>query len=138
MTMKSARLVFLFQFILMPMIALAETEVLEGKDAKHFLEKQQNSALILSQKDKVFILNKPEGERVQKPQEITVKAGEFFFITNEEERTVHNIYDLVDRSWVLKKQIPGGVAAIKFNEANVHKLNCAIHPQMRITVNVVE
>ena len=57
MTMKSARLVFLFQFILMPMIALAETEVLEGKDAKHFLEKQQNSALILSQKDKVFILN---------------------------------------------------------------------------------
>jgi len=118
--------------------AVAETEVIEGEDAKQFMKEQQGSAIVLSQKDKVFILNRSDTESVPKPQEITVKVGEYFFITNEEDRTVHNVYDLVDRSWVLKKQIPGGIAAIKFDEAKVHKLNCAIHPQMRVTVNVVE
>lgn len=136
--MKSARYIFLFQLFLMPITAIAETELIEGKDAQSFLTEQGESAIVLSQKDKMFILNGPDGESVQKPEEITVKVGEYFFITNDEVRTVHNIYDLVDRSWVLKKQIPGGVAGVKFNEANVHKIKCAIHPQMRITVNVVE
>jgi len=136
--MKYVQYLFLFQFFLISVFAVAETEVIEGEDAKQFMKEQQGSAIVLSQKDKVFILNRSDTESVPKPQEITVKVGEYFFITNEEDRTVHNVYDLVDRSWVLKKQIPGGIAAIKFDEAKVHKLNCAIHPQMRVTVNVVE
>lgn len=138
MKMKSVWHIFLFQLFFMPIAALAGTEVLEGQDAEYLMKEHQSSAAVLSQKNKVFVLNKSDGEKVQNPQEITVKVGEYFFITNEEDRTVHNVYDLVDRSWVLKKQIPGGIAAIKFNEAKMHKLNCAIHPQMRVTVNVVE
>ena len=138
MKSKSVWPFFLVSLLFMPSLTVAGTEVIEGKEAKQYLEKQQSSAIVLSQKGKEFIFNSPNGDSIQKPQEITVKVGEYFFITNEEDRIVHNVYDLVDRSWVLKKQIPGGVAAIKFSEAKEHKLNCAIHPQMRVTINVIE
>jgi plastocyanin len=117
--------------------AWAETEVLEGDKAKS-LKETHNTAQTLSQKDKVFLLKKPSGETAEmQPKEITVEAGDYLFINNDEENTVHNVYDMSDQSWVLKKQLPGSMAAIKFTEPKEHKLRCAIHPNMQTTVNVV-
>ena len=53
-------------------------------------------------------------QKRKKPKKLTVKAGEQIFLTNEEEKYVHNVYDTTDNSWVLKKQEPGGVAVISF------------------------
>ena len=57
---------------------------------------------------------------------------------NDEEKTVHNVYDATDHNWVLKKQLPSSVAAVKFKEPGAHDLRCAIHPGMKIKVKVDE
>lgn len=114
----------------------AETGVVEGDEAVALLESKKGSAYVLKQIDKVFVLVAPDGTETEKPDAMTVKAGEYFFITNDEEKVVHNVYDETDQSWVLKKQQPGGVAAIAFGASGVHKLRCAIHPKMKIAVTV--
>lgn len=126
-------LVFL---ILSPTLALATTTVLEGDAGKAAYEANKSSAQVLAQKDKKFILRMPDGTEKKKPKTMTVKVGEQFFITNEEERFVHNVYDNSDNSWVLKKQQPSEAAAITFNEAGTHKLRCAIHPKMKVKIIV--
>jgi plastocyanin len=65
-----------------------------------------------------------------------VKAGEYFFIVNEEDKFIHNVYDMDDESWILKKQEPSGIAAIKFDEAGTHAIRCAIHPTMKTLIKV--
>lgn len=115
-----------------------ETVVAEGDEGKALYDQLKSESNILKQIDKNFILLAPDGEETEKPTEITIKVGEYVFITNEEEKVVHNVYDQSDNSWVLKKQEPGGYAAISFGAAGVHELRCAIHPKMKITVKVVE
>ena len=138
MTHKIAWCGLLTILVLMPVAVLAETGVIEGDEAKALLEERKETAAFLSQENKVFVLKKPNGESIDMPEEITVDAGEYLFITNDEEKVVHNVYDVTDHSWVLKKQLPKGVAAVKFSEPKTHQLRCAIHPKMKINVSVVE
>ena len=114
----------------------AETKVLEGDEAKALYDQTASESYVLRQIDKIFILVAPDGTETEKPDAFTVKAGEYFFITNEEEKVVHNVYDQSDHSWVLKKQEPAGYAAIAFGNPGEHKLRCAIHPKMKVTVTV--
>ena len=114
----------------------AETQVLEGDEAQAMYETSKSEHYTLRQIDKIFSLVAPDGTETPKPESVTVAPGEFIFITNEEEKVVHNVYDQSDQSWVLKKQEPGGYAAIAFGKPGQHKLRCAIHPKMKITVNV--
>lgn len=114
-----------------------ETVVLEGDKGKAKYEESKGQSQTLKQLDKVFTLISPDGSEQDKPKEITVKVGEYLFITNNEDKIVHNVYDQSDNSWVLKKQEPGGVAGIAFGEPGEHKLRCAIHPKMKVKVKVV-
>jgi len=115
--------------------SFAATKVTEGDDARTQYEAEKAKAKTLAQKEKVFIL-RAGGAEAQKPEKLTVTAGERFFITNEEAEYVHNVFDESDAGWVLKKQDPGTVAAISFDSPGVHKIRCAIHPQMKTTVIV--
>ena len=117
-------------------VALAETRVVEGDEAKALYDKLKLEFNTLRQSNKAFTLVAPDGTETPKPKKLTVAPDELIFITNEEEKFVHNVYDRSDRSWVLKKQEPGGTAAISFSEPGEHKLRCAIHPKMKITVKV--
>jgi plastocyanin len=118
-----------------PALVHAATVVTEGDDAKKLYEAEKGKAKILVQKDKNFILRVGSDETV-KPAELKLKAGERFFIINEEMEYVHNVYDESDSGWVLKKQEPASVAAVSFDSPGEHKLRCAIHPQMRIIATV--
>jgi plastocyanin len=121
--------------LLFPALTYAATAVTEGDEAKKLYETEKGKAQILVQKDKNFIL-RTEGAETPKPATLKVKAGERFYILNEEAEYVHNVYDESDAGWVLKKQEPSTVAAVSFGSPGEHKLRCAIHPQMRITVAV--
>lgn len=116
--------------------AMAGTTVVEGDEALALYEEKKGVFQTLKQLKKKFYLISPAGEETKKPKKMTVKAGEFIFLTNDEEKIVHNVYDESDKSWVLKKQQPGGTAAISFDTPGVHKLRCAIHPKMRVEVTV--
>ena len=122
--------------LLVPVVVFAKTTVVEGDEAKKLYEANKGKAQVLAQKDKAFILRAPGGGETPKPKSMTLKAGEMLFLTNEEEKYVHNVYDNSDNSWVLKKQKPSEVAMIKFGKPGEHKLRCAIHPKMKIKVTV--
>ena len=134
--MQKAIVRLMLAFFLVPSYAYAGTVVKEGAEAKTLYEAAKATAQVLAQKDKIFILRAPGGAETKKPKEMTVKVGETIYLTNEEEKYVHNVYDNSDNSWVLKKQAPSEVAAITFNAAGKHKLRCAIHPKMKIKVIV--
>lgn len=108
-------------------------KAIEGDEAKKMYDAKGASTKVLAQKDKTFIL-RDGGKESPNPEELHVKAGEIFFLTNEEEKFVHNVYDTSDKSWVLQKQEPAGVAAVSFDEPGTHELRCAIHPKMKIKV----
>lgn len=123
-------------FLLSNGTAIADTTVIEGGAAATLYEEKKGVFQTLKQWKKKFFLIATDGTETKKPKEIRVKAGEFIFLTNEEKKVVHNIYDESDKSWVLKKQKPGETAAIAFDLAGLHKLRCAIHPKMRVDVIV--
>jgi plastocyanin len=127
-----------FVLILLAYPAHADVEVTEGEEAKTLYAEYKDSATTLAQINKVFVLKKPGEENIKNPLEISVPTGSYLFIINEEEKTVHNIYDQTDHSWVLKKQLPAGIAALKFTAPGIHELRCAIHPTMKTTINVTE
>jgi plastocyanin len=122
-------------FCLYASVAISSTVVVEGLEAKKMYDAAKDTAQILVQKNKVFIL-RHEGKEEDRPEEVEVKAGEFFFIVNEEDKFIHNVYDMDDESWILKKQEPSGIAAIKFDEAGRHAIRCAIHPTMKTVLKV--
>lgn len=127
---------FVFACLFLPGQVLAQVDVLEGEQAEKLYEVEKEKAKILVQQNKIFILRIGEQE-TPKPESIKVKAGERFYITNEEHSFVHNVYDMSDSSWVLKKQEPSKVAAIAFHKPGIHKLRCAIHPTMKTELHVV-
>lgn len=133
--LKKAAALFILCLLSLPVAGHAATLVTEGDDAKKLYDAEKAKSQVLVQKDKNFIL-RAGGAETPKPTDLKVKAGERFFIANEEGEYVHNVYDESDAGWVLKKQEPSSVAAIAFDAPGVHKLRCAIHPQMRITVTV--
>lgn len=119
-------------------------EVTEGDGAETLYQANKDKALVISQINKTFVLQGADAKDAGQPPDISmsvgsfffIRAGSFFFIRNDETDTVHNVYDLTDQSWVLKKQRPGSIAAVKFSEPGVHVLRCAIHPQMKMLVKV--
>ena len=119
----------------MPCLVRADVIVIEGEEARKLYNAEKYSKIILLQKNKVFTLRIGSSNTIM-PKTTTVKVNERFFIVNGEERVVHNVYDISDGSWVLRKQKPGGIAAISFDTPGEHKLRCAIHPKMQITVKV--
>lgn len=117
-------------------VGFCATTVVEGDAAKAAYEKDKATAYTLRQKGTVFILVAPGGAETPTPTEVTIKPGEALYILNEEDKVVHNVYDESDNSWVLKKQEPANVASIAFSDVGTHKLRCAIHPKMKIVVNI--
>lgn len=124
--------------LVVPSLGYAKAGVVEGDDAKKLYEKEKKTAKVLVQKNKEFTLRLPDGKEIEKPEQLTVKIGERFYIVNEEDTFVHNVYDVTDSSWVLTKQLPGNVAAVTFEDAGTHMLRCAIHPIMHTNVKVVQ
>ena len=118
-------------------LSAAETHVVEGDAARALYRSEKGTAQVLVQRDKVFVLRAPDGSETPKPASITVRVGERFFISNEEESFVHNVYDLSDAAWVLQKQHPSELAGVAFDRPGVHELRCAIHPTMKTEVRVV-
>lgn len=117
--------------------SLAETRVYEGDEAKDRLLKNKETSFILEQNKKVFHLKQPgNNSKERKPDQFTIKVDEEFYITNEENRVIHNVYDVSDETWVLTKQLPGEVAAISFGKPGIHELKCAIHPKMNVKIIV--
>lgn len=120
---------------LFPNLAFAAVTAVEGDQAKQLYEANKATSVVIAQKDKKFLLRTPGGGE-EATKQIKIKAGQQIFITNEEEKYVHNIYDAKDTSWSLKKQAPSDIAAITFSEPGKHNLRCAIHPNMKIKVTV--
>ena len=117
--------------------SLAETIVYEGKEAKNRLSNNKDISFILEQNKKTFHLKQPgNANKERKPDQFTIKVNEEFYITNEENRIIHNVYDVSDDSWVLTKQLPGEVAAVSFGKPGIHELKCAIHPKMNVKIIV--
>lgn len=124
--------------LLQPVTASASAIVGEGDEAIQSYAKEKGKTILLVQKDKEFILRTPDGKEQLKPEVVKVKVGQRFYIVNEEHGFVHNVYDETDKSWVLKKQVPSGVASITFDKPGTHSLRCAIHPAMKTIVEVSE
>jgi plastocyanin len=118
--------------------AFSGTEVFEGDDGLSKFEAMKASAVKLKQRDRKFSIVSPDGSEDSEATVLHVIVNQTFFITNEEDRTTHNVYDHSDSNWVLMKQVPGGVAAIAFDTAGEHDLRCAIHPKMKMKVIVEE
>lgn len=121
-----------------PVASFAKTIVVEGDEAKKLYETEKSDAKVLVQKNKEFILRMPDGTETKKPPMISLKAGERFYIVNEEDTFVHNVYDISDSEWVLKKQVPSNIAGVTFDTPEKHGLRCAMHPAMKIEVEVTE
>jgi len=132
------KFVFISTFVAVFSTSNANAQIVEGDAAKKKFESDKNSSSVLYQRKKKFYYSKNGADEVKKPKEITIKAGEPLFIINEEKKITHNVYDETDGSWVLKKQKPGGTAYTTFSKPGVHKLRCAIHPKMKVSVTVVE
>jgi plastocyanin len=135
--MRRLILLVLVVFLVLPARAFADAAVVEGDEAVKLYQADKGKAQTLVQKGKEFILRAPDGKETSKPESMTVKVGERFYVSNEEMEFVHNIYDMTDSSWVLKKQEPSKIAAITFTKSGEHNLRCAIHPMMKIKVNVL-
>ena len=123
--------------LLAPLSSFAEAVVIEGDEAVTRYQRDKATAKLLVQKGREFILRTPDGKEAVKPPGMSVKVGEWFYISNEEDEFVHNVYDVTDSSWVLKKQHPSTIAAISFNKPGEHRLRCAIHPFMKMDIEVV-
>jgi len=103
--------------LVIPSAGVAATHVTEGDEARKLYNADKGKAQVLVQKNKVFILRAQDGKGVPKSDTMTVRAGERFYIVNEEDTFVHNVYDTTDSSWVLKKQLPANVAAVRASAA---------------------
>lgn len=133
---KNFTLLTVFFLLALPGMACAETAVIEGDQAKALFAADKNKAKVLAQKNRQFILRAPDGSETQTPAAVTLNAGERLYIANEETTYIHNVYDVTDSSWVLRKQVPSSIAAITFDKPGKHELRCAIHPDMEIAVDV--
>jgi plastocyanin len=67
---------------------------------------------------------------------IQIKAGDRVVFTNDDNVT-HNVYSLTKgHEFEIKTQTPGKSDTVKFDRSGVVMVECAIHPKMRLQVNV--
>lgn len=70
--------------------------------------------------------------------EISVKKGDTVTFQNDDEVT-HNVFSQSPgMGFDLKTQKPGQSSQVKFDRAGKAEVRCAIHPQMKMIVNVTE
>lgn len=80
---------------------------------------------VVSQKGKAFSVNK-----------LKVKVGDSVKFVNEDPFS-HNIFSLSDaQSFDLGSYPKGGFKSVKFDKAGTIDVECAIHPDMTLTVEV--
>lgn len=127
-------LIILISYFLFTPTVIANPVVTEIDNHENWA--QQNKAYILNQINKKFVLTTPEGETIKNPKEIKINKDDYLLIVNNEKLFVHNIYDVYDKSWIIKKQDPQTAHSIKFTEAKEHFLRCAIHPMMKVKIIV--
>lgn len=134
------RYVFLIALvsIWMPQSVWAAIKIVEGEKAQAMYEKDAEASHVLRQKNKIFHLKSKEGEKEKKPDTLNILKGETIFMTNEEQKYVHHIYDSIDHIWLIKQQQPSEIAALTFTEVGAHMLRCAIHSDMKIIIKVAE
>ena len=131
--MRFLSFVTLVALMCLPCLALARTATTNSAGAENFVAE---GAMLLSQKDKTFILISADGVNTVAPRVINIKAGERIYIRNDDVVAFHNVYDRTARNWVVRKQGPGEMSTAKFDKRGRHHLYCAIHPEVRITVRV--
>jgi plastocyanin len=69
-------------------------------------------------------------------QNVQVKAGGNVVFANDDSVT-HNVYSITKGlEFEIKTQEPGKSDAVKFDRPGVVLVECAIHPKMKLTVNV--
>ncbi len=67
-----------------------------------------------------------------------LKVGDTIKFTNSDDVT-HNIYSKSEvKDFEVAKQDPGTSEIVTFDKAGEVKVRCAIHPKMKLTVNVTE
>jgi hypothetical protein len=98
-----------------------------------------DNALVITQKDIKFVAQ-GQGRAADEVavKDVTVRQGESLYIRNDEDSTVHNIYDEDDMTMVIEKQLPKSVTKITYLSTGTHHIRCAIHPQMKMTIHVTE
>lgn len=116
--------------------AQALPKVVLGEDATVEYINRAADAKTLVQRKKGFLLAVGEAEEKINKSAFTLKVGEPLYILNDEKKYVHNVYDTQNKNWVIQKQKPSDVSVVTYDKKGVHKLKCAIHPKMRVTVNV--
>ncbi len=105
------------------------------KARKHYRELSKND-IVISQKHKKLTVSQNHKRLSLSDKTLKVKTNQRVFLVNDEERWTHNVYDLNDKNWILRKQIPGGVASVIFTKPSKHEIRCAIHPKMKLTIIV--
>lgn len=81
------------------------------------------------QKDKKFM-----------PRQLDIKVGDTLVFVNEEKKRRHNVYTKSpDYKYVkVRKQKPGNKDSVVITNAGTLEVLCALHPKMKLTVNVTE
>lgn len=70
-------------------------------------------------------------------KEIEIQVGDTVHFKNEEKDITHNVYSLSPKnSFELKTQPPGKSSPVVFKEEGVTDVECAIHPGMKLKINV--
>lgn len=75
------------------------------------------------------------------PLKLDIKVGDTLtFINAEKKKRRHNIYTKSDGFKYVKvrKQLPGDKDSVVIKNAGTIKVLCALHPRMKMTVNVSE
>lgn len=69
-------------------------------------------------------------------QSVQLKAGQSVVFANDDSVT-HNVYSITKGlEFEIKTQEPGKSDAVRFDKTGVVLVECAIHPKMKLTVNV--
>lgn len=77
-----------------------------------------------------------QSEKTFSQAEITVKPGDKVVFKNADQVT-HNVFSTSKgNEFNLKTQAPGASSAVPFNTEGVAEVRCAIHPKMKLIVNV--
>jgi len=78
-----------------------------------------------------------EGKKFSE-SEVTIKVGESVTFTNKDAVT-HNVYSQTPgMAFDLRTQKPGESSTIKFDTVGEADVMCAIHPQMKMKIKVVQ
>ena len=80
--------------------------------------------VVITQKAKKFDVKK-----------VDIKAGDSIKFVNSDSIT-HNVYSSKGMKFDLGAQKPGDSSSQTFDKAGKFRVRCAIHPKMKVTVNV--